>query len=1271
MEGGDELSESGTLPEPRSKQTQADHPDDTDVSKDAIRDDEEVEIDVITAAKSIQDVVHTYIVVLESEILFGQNDQIYPKEIQSRNNLWNLAILGKFNQHSLFFDSLELGEDIVSRRLLEEPYIYISGALAGGGARTAGFTVETPRGLLVRTAGKKAGMLQARRGRMVSISQYHADKTFSSSVTPPSNRPKIFPRPMRVLMAETLDSAVSKIGTDDARRFLETLITAKNILFSSSGYFRGEALLASRGWISRQVRPPSRSKYKIGRLAQPGERTEIIGVLLKAFEKLGEPVVSPFEIALMGSAHKPWMARLYADLSLYGPKSSEVARDTAAELLWRENLTGKKLAANKKYHDQSLASQLSAVARKLFGSGGVARRQPRSDKAGPVASAGPTYRRVSADPEKVLQHLTEQERKAVWTVFENQKKVAEARMRNECKHVALVAALRQYPTSEYAGLISMLRPYLPEGESAAAPGLEFLACRQCGQSLMCPHFLRKITLEAMDKPPADATSQLEVFASESRRGRTFATFCKICGEILFPRRDEERIPEIAGRIGLADPELQKYVWFVAIDLSKLLKFETYTSNRKFATYVAQDVLPLILLAEERALRRGVKVDDVGELLSPRLKLYAIVFVYAYILNLIAAGGVRIAEVQGGAPFSPGKLSDSAAFLVRRITKRFGLEVSRISRQSDYVLNRFREAYKIVIDSGGKRTMVNPDPAQISRYLLTAVDVVYGYAAASYRLANKSPPKSSLFETLLGDVQTSRASQNLYADLYRPDGSSVSQADKPFQARYTSFATYLRGSPSVRMGDLGPFRAIFLEESRAFRNEDLAELRLRRKCCGPPFYDFHFTRIDRILPDVEITAIYGEDGHRHAWISGYKSGKIRKNIWERPTKTLCEICGVDKYHNKLDVGKTQKAYNLLTGISTFFRFYDSRCPEGDVHTFNARRCVKCGLTNELYEKARALNLDKDVRDYYTKYVDKYEQGKWRGRDGESSAPRDIPSETDPHDVKYVDSWEYDYAAAKKVAGILGVSVSALDALGMGGSRPRPQSAQPQTGTEPTRVSDFRIYLAAGMTGSMISSVTFFKNASRMSAGRSKKVDEFLNEFSAGGAARPGTKPARTADSARPGKMTYGELGKKLPDIGNELRFAQRFPIFLARRKPEEIRLFCVDQFSKAVLKTWEFSDVGKKLAEKLGTIALQRNTLFQAPDYDKLNLIRYGLRSVHGIDSTTGDAPPLDTGTDSEDVPPQGDDDSAGAYADAAADGVEVSQFSLENIDYDGHNDEPD
>ena len=140
------------------------------------------------------------------------------------------------------------------------------------------------------------------------------------------------------------------------------------------------------------------------------------------FEKLGEPAVSPLETVLMGSAHKPWMFRLYTDLSLHGPKSSEVARDLAAEFLRRENMTEKKLMANKKYRDQSLASQLSMIAAKLFGPRGAAQRPNKN---------GLPFLTHTADPEKVLLHLTEQERKAVQTVFENQKKAVEARMRND------------------------------------------------------------------------------------------------------------------------------------------------------------------------------------------------------------------------------------------------------------------------------------------------------------------------------------------------------------------------------------------------------------------------------------------------------------------------------------------------------------------------------------------------------------------------------------------------------------------------------------------------------------------------------------------------------------------------------------------------------------------------------------------------------------------------------------------------------------------------
>ena len=452
-----------------------------------------------------------------------------------------------------------------------------------------------------------------------------------------------------------------------------------------------------------------------------------------------------------------------------------------------------------------------------------------------------------------------------------------------------------------------------------------------------------------------------------------------------------------------------------------------------------------------------------------------------------------------------------------------------------------------------------------------------------------------------------------------------------------------------MGDIGPKRAIFIEENRTLRAEDVAEVRLAQKCCGVPFHDFHFARVDRELPYVPITALFGEDGHRHVWAYEFKSGKVRRNVWERPINPVCNICGVSKYHNTLDVAKTQKSYSLLTGISTFYQFYDSRCPEGDVHTFGPKhKCTKCGMTNELFEKGRVSDLDKDVVSYYNKYVDKYEKSKWRRPGREDGARASPPKRTE--DAKFVDAWKYDYASVKKVASILGVSVATVESIGNSEGR---IDEEEQT-AEPTSKGDFRIYLTAGMTRSFISSVMFFRNSSKMSIGRSKKVDEFLAEIST---TKKGNPPLQRDSPGAPQaeKITYASLGKKLPDLSDEIKFTQRFSAFLDRREPKDARKFSIDQFAQALLKTWEFSDVGRKLAEKIGGDIIRRNELFHPPDYDKFNLLKYGLKNFSGVNDTSGDFVAPEIGLTGEDVPETKDD---------------TNPFSLENIDYDGHNDEP-
>jgi hypothetical protein len=150
--------------------------------------------------------------------------------------------------------------------------------------------------------------------------------------------------------------------------------------------------------------------------------------------------------------------------------------------------------------------------------------------------------------------------------------------------------------------------------------------------------------------------------------------------------------------------------------------------------------------------------------------------------------------------------------------------------------------------------------------------------------------------------------------------------------------------------------------------------------------------------VPITILYDEDGEYHKWDEFYYTGKdipykgtkaivaarMSGELVGEPTlqmdmtgdtsgksKSLsasnasdtsmnefigvgCSVCHV-KYNevDSLDVVKCTAAVKKNSEFQAFKLFYETRCPEGDLHSFNDKSvCTKCGyseVTNEYYQK----------------------------------------------------------------------------------------------------------------------------------------------------------------------------------------------------------------------------------------------------------------------------------------------------------------------------------
>jgi hypothetical protein len=389
------------------------------------------------------------------------------------------------------------------------------------------------------------------------------------------------------------------------------------------------------------------------------------------------------------------------------------------------------------------------------------------------------------DPGAVLALLSGRERGVVETEYDNRRKEWEASVGNKCPHVRLARRLRAATSAAeaLAALAALAVYFVPprqEGPRGRAPGRrgapqgaeEWHMCRNCGFRALCPHVADRVRLEARRAPYDEIRTRLLKYAVRVREAGGDAThyFCRLCSEQLAEATEEDRAAERLGRFGELDAGLRAKVWVAALAAAGRIRFPAPTDEREFASTATDVVFPVLLAAEEAVAKKGRRRRAVpgrgdggpgpGEeaQVDPRTQLYIVLFVYAYVLDLIrATQGARAQEVGFEGVKAGARESAYADRMLRLIAEEHRGLISQIEDITpDFLKARFVEAYRLVRGEGvaGLR-VVNPEEELAVQ--TTTIDPIYRYAVAVARVAGDLPfarpaaPAEARreFETVLG------------------------------------------------------------------------------------------------------------------------------------------------------------------------------------------------------------------------------------------------------------------------------------------------------------------------------------------------------------------------------------------------------------------------------------------------------------------------------------------------------------------------------------------
>ena len=410
---------------------------------------------------------------------------------------------------------------------------------------------------------------------------------------------------------------------------------------------------------------------------------------------------------------------------------------------------------------------------------------------------------------------------------------------------------------------------------------------------------------------------------------------------------------------------------------------------------------------------------------------------------------------------------------------------------------------------------------------------------------------------------------------RPDDDLAAAQRGSFFESYRLFVRYTR--------DMVNHEA-FVEYQRDLavvrRSED--GIRVARALSAvKPYYDFGWKRSQQYEPvHVPITAVYDENGARHDWSKlvtyvfkgddgkellvhggpkAVAAARAAGDIESRQVVDLeCPVCGVRASQiNTLDPEVTEANVRAVSELDSFFVFYESRCPEGELHEWapsaDTTRCRKCELGVNVMHIVTSGNAAKDAeaRTYHAKYAKQFVKDRHEIRSIPPSTATSVrPKEISTDAAAFAAAWVPDYTSVVRAAELAGVTPATIESIGATEGREYESIVDGQGVPDPpTSPSDPRLFTSDAEVRLFLADYGVLRYAQRFS-----KLPLVVSELLA---------------AANVPKHEWGLLPKYLPDVG--IGYRAQFAAMAAGRSPAITYTFAIHSLCRMVLEVAAVTD----------------------------------------------------------------------------------------------------
>ena len=360
------------------------------------------------------------------------------------------------------------------------------------------------------------------------------------------------------------------------------------------------------------------------------------------------------------------------------------------------------------------------------------------------------------DPFILLKFLSKSEKEIVETTYLNKLEIWKASIQNKCPHILLYRKLRAAKTKESTYyLFKKVMEYADKNYQEK----NYIMCKNCKFSLICPHIADKLNAEIKysKKNIDNSLSSSEIkydeliniynkYIIKAESNNIIGSnnyYCNICSEKLIETDTDTVI--LDSKYGNLNDGIRSKIWGITIQAVKYVTFDIPIDDKIFANN-ATNILYEFISGLNIIKTTVTYTDDPDVELDPLIYLYCIIFVYAYILHIINTSNQKIGFQNVKITAKLATYAEEMIKLFTNMSSTYSL-MAQLSLNIDFISQKFISAYRSIKGlSGFEQLVKNPEMELI--YQISTVDPAYKYAKFVYDVIYHNHEKAT-FKDIVG------------------------------------------------------------------------------------------------------------------------------------------------------------------------------------------------------------------------------------------------------------------------------------------------------------------------------------------------------------------------------------------------------------------------------------------------------------------------------------------------------------------------------------------